>query len=198
MALASALPEAQVVAVDLLPTMAEEANRRFRAAGFDNRVVAVVGDMRRPPVAPGSQHLIWCEGAIYNLGVTAALGAWRPLLEPGGTVAFTEPVWLVSSPPKEVHDWWLSEYPAITDSAGVRAQVTAASFQTVASFVLPASAWWDGYYQPMQSRIADLRARLPDDLVATGIADAAEAEIGYFQRFADCYSYEFFVVQPSG
>ena len=197
-ALASALPEARFVAVDLLPTMADEANRRFTAAGFEDRVVAVVGDMGAPPVDSGSQDLIWCEGAIYNLGVTEALHAWRPLLRPAGTVAFTEPVWLVDSPPKEIHDWWSSEYPAISDSAGVEARIGAASYRTVASFVLPASAWWEEYYEPMQDRIASLKERLPDDLIAGDVVASAEAEIDYFRRFSDCYSYEFLIVQPTG
>ncbi len=194
--LGSALPDARVLALDLLPSMVDEANRRFADAGFGDRVVAVVGDMAAPPVDPGSQDLIWCEGAIYNLGVTEALTTWRPLLRTGGSVAFTEPVWLVDSLPTEIHDWWSSEYPAISHRAGVVARIEAASHHTVASFVLPASAWWDEYYDPMQDRIADLRERRPDDPVADEIATAAEAEIDVFRRFSDCYSYEFFVVQP--
>ncbi len=197
-ALASALPEARLVAVDVLSSMVEEANRRFTAAGFGDRAMAVVGDMAAPPVGPGSQDLIWCEGAIYNLGVTEALGAWRPLLRSGGSVAFTEPVWLVESPPKEIREWWTSEYPAISDRAGVEARIEAASYCTVGSFVLPASAWWDEYYEPMQERVASLRARLPDDPIAGEVAAAAEAEIDYFRRFSDCYSYEFFIVEPTG
>ena len=198
LALASALPDATILAVDLLPSMVDEAIRRFAARGLAGRVTAVRADMGAPPVAPASQDLIWCEGAIYNLGVTAALRTWRPLLRPGGSVAFTEPVWLVDSPPVEIRDWWSSEYPAITDTAGVRASVDAAGFRTVATFVLPAAAWWDEYYEPMLGRVADLSARLPDDPAAADVVAAAETEIDHFRRFADCYSYAFFVVQPTG
>ena len=67
-----------------------------------------------------------------------------------------------------------------------------------AAFVLPAPAWWDEYYDPMRERVASLRERLPDDPIAGDVAAAAEAEIDYFGRFSDCYSYEFFVVQPTG
>lgn len=102
----------------------------------------------------------------------------------------------MESPPKEIHDWWSSEYPAISDHAGVEARIDAASYRTVASFVLPASAWWDEYYGPMQDRVASLRERLPDDPIAGDVVAAAEAEIGYFDLFSDCYSYEFFIVQP--
>ena len=195
-ALAERLPEARFVAVDLLPSMVLEANRRFTAAGFGDRVVAQLGDMAAPPVDTATQDLIWSEGAISNLGVTEALRVWRPLLGPAGSVAFTEPVWLVESPPQEIHDWWSSEYPAISDRAGVEARIEAASYRAIASFVLPAAAWWDEYYGPMQDRIASLRESLPDDPIAGDVLAAAEAEIDYFQRFSDCYSYQFFIVQP--
>ena len=179
-----------------LPAMVEEANRRFSAAGVDDRVQAQVGDMADPSVDPGSQELIWCEGAIYFMGVTEGLRAFRPLLADGGTVAFTEPVWLVDSPTDEVREWWMSEYPAITDDAGVRALVKAAGYRTIESFALPASAWWDDYYGPMQARIESLKARLPDDPIATEVVAAAETEIDMFKRFSESYSYGFFVVQP--
>ena len=194
-ALASALPEARLLALDLLPSMVDEANRRFAAAGFGDRVVAQVGDMAAPPVEPGTQDLIWCEGAIYNLGVTEALDVWRALLASGGSVAFSEPVWLVASPPRELAAWWSSEYPSISDRAGVVARIEAASYRVVASFVLPASAWWTEYYEPMRDRIAALAQRLPEDPIAREIVAAAEIEIGHFRRFSACYSYEFFIVR---
>lgn len=197
-ALATSLPGAHILAVDLLPSMVDEARRRVDAAHLGERVQVQMGDMIAPPVEPGSQDLIWSEGAIYNVGVTEALEAWRSLLRPGGAVAFTEVVWLVETPPTEVHEWWTSQYPAISDRTGVEERVAAASFDVVESFVLPASAWWDEYYTPMQERIDSLRSRLPDDPVATEVANGAAAEIDYFRRFSDCYSYEFFIVQPTG
>lgn len=195
--LARRLPTARIMAVDLLAPMVAEAERRVSAADVGDRVTAVVADMAEPPVAPASQDLIWCEGAIYNLGVTHALNVWRPLLKPGGSVAFTEVVWLVESPPPEIREWWNAEYPAISERSGVERRIGDASYRTVASLVLPASAWWDEYYLPMQHRINGLRERLPDDPIAAEVATAAETEIDYFRRFSDCYSYQFFIVQPS-
>ena len=79
---------------------------------------------------------------------------------------FTEVIWLVDDPDAEIRTWWESEYPAITDRAGVDEQVHAAGFETVASFVLPRSAWTEEYYEPMADRASALRERLPDDPVA--------------------------------
>ncbi len=194
--LAEVLPSARILALDVLPPMVERTRRRLTEAGFGDRVRAEVGDMASPSVEAASQDLIWCEGAIYFMGVAGALRTWRPLLAPGGSVAFTESIWLSSSPPDEIRDWWQAEYPAITDEAGVRTAVETASFDTVAFFPLPADAWWDDYYRPMEARIAALRADHPDDPVAQEIADTADREIDMFRRFSDHYSYGFFIVKP--
>lgn len=195
--LARALPQAQILAVDLLAEMVQETNRRLVDAGLTDRAQAVTGDMADLLVQPGSQDLIWCEGAIYFMGVAEALRTWRPLLAPGGTVAFTEPVWLTDAPPQELRTWWQSEYPAITDERGIRAQVDQAGFRAVDTFTLPPSAWWDEYYEPMRARIMALKARLPDDPAAVAVARTARVEIDIFQRFSEHYSYAFFIVQPN-
>jgi SAM-dependent methyltransferase len=195
--LARALPEARILALDLLPEMVAETNRRIQEAGLEERATARAADMAEPPVAEVSQDLIWCEGAVYFLGVTEGLRGWRPLLADGAAVVFSEPVWLRPSPPAELRDWWLPQYPAITDDEGVRNAVDEASFRTVDSFPLPAAAWWDEFYRPMLDRIEELRARLPDDPVAAQVAAGAEQEIDFFRRYSDWYSYAFFIVQPS-
>ena len=194
--LADALPGAEIRAIDVLPSMVDEANRRFRNANLGHRVRAEVGDMAAPSVEPGTQDLVWAEGSIYNLGVTEALTAWQPLLRPGGGVAFTEVVWL-AEPPDELREWWTAEYPAISDAVGVVDRIRAAAFDLVDSFVLPASAWWDEYYTPMRSRIDALRQQHSDDATAAAVADAATREIAMFERFSDFYSYAFFITQPA-
>lgn len=196
--LARALPNARILAVDLLATMVQETNRRLAAAGLAQRAKARLGDMAQPPVPPGSQDLIWCEGAIYFLGVAQALRAWRPLLRTGGAVAFTEPRWLTDAPPAEVRTWWLSEYPGMSDDREIRTHIDAAGYRTVDTFVLPPSAWWDEYYEPMQARLESLSARSPGDRAAAEVVRSAQVETEMLQRYGQHYSYAFYVVQPKG
>ncbi len=197
LALARALADTPILAVDLEPSMVAETRRRTVAAGLGDRVLPVVGDMAEPPTTDGGHDLIWCEGAIYNLGVTEALRAWRPLLSPRGVVAFTEPVWLDPSPPAEVSAWWEAEYPPLTDGAGVQARIEAADHETIDWFALPPTAWWDEYYQPMGDRIDQVRAHRADDPVAAAITAMAEKEIDMCRRFGDYYTYVFFITRPS-
>jgi len=196
LSLASALPDSIVVAVDVLPSMVTETTRRSRAAGLADRIVATVADMAAPPVAIGSQELIWCEGAIYFLGVTAALRKWRQYLTGYGCVAFTEPVWLQSNPNEEIESWWSREYPAMTDAAGIQQAILDAGYRFIDSFVLPAQAWWADYYRPLEARIPGFLGEYPRDEVAQEIAGAAEEEISMFRRFNDTFSYGFFIASP--
>lgn len=153
--------------------------------------------MAAPPVAANSLDLIWSEGAIYFLGIETALRDWRPLLANGGTIAFTEPLWLQSSRPKELSDWWHTEYPAITDEDGVLDIIRQAGFETIGFFPLPADAWKTEYYEPMRFRITQLRDRYPNDPTASEIAASAESEIDVHNRYSEFYTYGFFVAQPN-
>jgi SAM-dependent methyltransferase len=196
--LAEALPNAEILALDAAPQMADEAARRCNAAGHGGRVVARVGDMLEPGASPAGLDLIWCEGAIYFAGIETALSTWRPLLSPEGVVAFTEPIWTHPSPPDELVEWWRGEYAAINDEDGVRARIAAAGFESVGFFPLPASSWWDEYYGPMELRVQEFRIEHPGDPLAAEIADEASKEIDFFRRFSDFYTYGFFVTRPVG
>ncbi len=69
-------------------------------------------------------------------------GAWRPLLAPGGCIAFSESVRLRCYRSPMARENW-AEYPATTDAAGVRAEVVRAGYEPMGDFMLPPEAWWD-------------------------------------------------------
>ena len=119
-----------------------ETARRLRWASRDNRVEGRVADMRRLDFADGSFDLIWCEGAIYNMGVEAALRDWRRLLRDNGHVALTEVCWRKPDPPAACAEFWKEEYPAIRDTSALLEAIEASGYETVGHFPLPAAAWW--------------------------------------------------------
>ena len=67
MTLAEACP-AQITAIDNYPGFIDKLNHEVQAKGLQARVNGLVGTMEEPPFEPGSLDLIWCEGAIYNIG----------------------------------------------------------------------------------------------------------------------------------
>lgn len=192
--LAVLLPDATITAVDLHPPFVAEARSRAAAAGLDDRVNVIEGDMTALPFAPGSFDLLWCEGAAYIMGVEAALLAWKPLLAPGGRLACTEAVWLRDDPPEPVRRMWTEEYPAMTDIAANRALVRRCGYTLLGDFVLPQEAWFDDYYGPMAERIEVVAARHEGDPVAGAVLDEAREEIAVYRAFADCYGYLFIVL----
>jgi len=170
---------ASVTAIDRQPHFIEEAHANW--AG-DGRVDLLCGDMAEPG---GPFDLIWCAGAVYILGVGAALKQWRAALAPGGVVAFSEPCFWQAQPSTELRGIW-ADYPAMSDAAGIDARVRAAGFETLATRRLSAQAWED-YYRPLQQRIKGLRDDA--DPVLAQILDDTASEIAAWHQYGDQFGY---------
>ncbi len=194
MDLAELLPGATITAIDNHPPFVDEANRRAKAAGVDDRVKAKVGDMTALDVEPASLDLIWCEGAAYSMGVDAALKAWKPLLKPGGRLALSEAVWLKANPPDDLRRFWDEEYPDMRDVPACRDLVASCGYSLLGDFVLPDSAWWDDYYTPQLARIETLRPTYAGDATALAVLDEAVEESELHRTHGDYYGYVFLVM----
>jgi SAM-dependent methyltransferase len=195
--LAALLPEAEIQAVDAHEPFVAEGTRRADAAGCADRVTFHVGDMRALAFPPDSFDLIWCEGAAYIMGVTEALETWRPLVKPGGYLALTDAVWLSETPPQTLLDWWQAEYPAMGDTQACVDKVVNAGYRILGYFVLPESAWWDDYYDPMERRIAGLRIEFENEPAALRELEAHQREIDCYRRWSEHYGYLFVVARKS-
>lgn len=187
--MAEALPGARIDALDLHAPFAEAT--AARCTRFGGRVQAWAGPMED---LSGPYDLIWCAGALYFLGVTEGLTLWRKALAPGGRVAFSEPVLLGNAEPEPVRAFW-QDYPAITDEAGIVARVEAAGYRHLASRLVIGDAW-EGYYTPLEARIAALRAAgVSDELEAT--LSESEREIAAWRAGRERIAYLLSVVEPA-
>jgi serine/threonine-protein kinase HipA len=195
--LAEALPAARILAVDLLEWMVDRAQASIRQAGLTDRVRVEARDMLDCGLAPGTVDLVWCEAAIYNVGVRSALETWRGLLTPDGHVVFSEASWSGAERPAAAREFWAREYPAMTDAAGVQAQLEAAGYRLLESFRLPDSAWWRPYYQPLLERVDELRPQHAGDPDAQALLDEAVREAELHREHAHAYEYRFFVTRPA-
>ena len=185
--LAKERPKAQIEAVDKTAQFVAAAQKRV--APFGKRVSVRQGDMAR---LEGPFDLIWCAGAIYFLGVTQGLRAWRAALAPNGAVAFSEPC-MLPRPSDAARAFWSVEYPQITDMAGIRARVEDAGYRVLGEN-LQIGAAWENYYLPMERRIASLRPGASDTLCAA--LDTAEAEIARWRAAPSEIAYALMVVVP--
>ena len=188
---------AHIFAVDNHPPFIDALNRKALELGLADRVEGRVADMRRLGVdfLDGAFDLIWCEGAIYNMGVEAALRDWDWLLVDNGHVALTEVCWRKPDPPAACAAFWKEEYPAIRDTSALLEAIEASDYETVGHFPLPASAWWDDYYRPLQENVTAFRERHRDAPDAQELADHCQTEIDTWHAYSEFYGYHFFVAR---
>ena len=186
---------ARIVAIDNHPPYIDVLNCSARMLGIADRLQARVADMRRLEFADGSFDLIWCEGAIYNVGVEESLRDWRRLLRRDGHVALTEVCWRKPNPPAECAAFWNREYPAIRDTSALMEAIETCGYETVAHFPVPASAWWDDYYRPLQDNVSAFRKRHHDAPDAQELANQCQSEIDMWHACSEFYGYEFFVLR---
>jgi len=184
-----------ITAVDnhapFLAELEAEAERR----GLRSLVRTRCQDFGQLGDAAGSFDVLWSEGAIYHLGWAGGLDRWRPLLTSGGLMAVTELSWLTDAPPAQARDFWREAYPAMGTIASNAAVARDAGYRVLDTFTLPATAWWDDYYRPLQARMAALQAEAARDAaLAEAIASAAR-EIELYTRYPDAYGYVFYLLR---
>ncbi len=171
-------------------------SRTIRERGLVDRIRPVAGDMASPPYAAGSFDLIWSEGALYNIGIERALRICRPLLRPGGRIAFTDAVWRKADPPGEVRAAFEADGAELGWAAGVLATIDRCGYEGLGHFTLPDEAWWTDFYTPMEERIRALRPKYEGDAEAAQTLASMEGEIDMHRRHSACYAYEFFIARP--
>jgi len=186
--LARALPDARITGMEQVPHFVDAA--RARIAPFGPRVTAKEADMS---ALDQTYDLIWCAGALYFLGVTQGLRGWRAALNPGGAVAFSEPVLLETPPSAAVTAFW-EDYPQITDFAGITALVRAAGYNVQAHRMI-VGAPWEAYYTPMQTRIDMLRKQAPE-AVLTAALNENQLEMDRWRAAPDQIAYALLIVTP--
>jgi len=186
---------AQILAIDNHPPYIAELTRSADALGVAARVGGRVQDMRSLQFAPHSFDLIWCEGAIFVVGFEAGLQHWRHMLVPGGFLAITEVTWRKSGAPPECLDFWAEQYPAIRDVPTLLTSIAHCGYEAVGHFSLPASAWWDDYYGPLQHQMEEFQARHAGESDAAELVRQVRREIDIWRAYSEYYGYEFFVIR---
>jgi SAM-dependent methyltransferase len=183
----------RVIAVDVHQPYLDQLSQSAADQGLSHLIQTRCVDFAALDVPPRSIDLIWCEGAAYILGFEKSLRRWRPLLSPGGLMAVTECTWLTDKPPTDVKKFWADAYPAMGTAEHNSLRAQAAGFTVRDTFVLPVSAWWADYYQPLLERIESLRPAAAAPLAA--LIEETNREIDVFRRHSDCYGYVFYLLQ---
>ena len=186
---------AQIVAIDNHVPYVNVLNKKAEDSNIEDRVVAYAADMQHLTFAKDSFDLIWCESAIYVMGVQGALREWRRYLRRGGFAAFTEVCWQRPNPPAPCKEFWEIEYPAIREREELFSSIASCQYELIGNFSLSSSAWWDEYYQPLQENVYVFRERHRGDQLALDLCEQCQQEIDIWHTYSEFYGYEFFVVR---
>lgn len=193
--LASRLPNARITAVDLFPELLDILAERARVDGRSEQVRTLAESMDSLPFADGSLDLIWSEGAVYNMGFSRGVEAWRSFLRPGGVIAVSEITWLHPDPPAEIRRHWNAEYPEIATASAKITILEHAGYDLLGYFVLPPTNWTVNYYEPTKERIPAFLERNAGRPEAEEIVEMDRLEADLYERYQDWFSYGFYVAR---
>ncbi len=188
----------RITAVDIHQPYLADLARRAASAGVGDRITTLQASMNDLPFEDASFDVLWAESSIFVVGFEQGLTLWKRLLRPGGYLCLTEAVWFAKSPSPEAAAFWNECYPGITTVSENCTTAERAGYEVVATFPLPASAWWEDYYTPLAERLPDLRTAAAGDPEAEALVGFSEREIEMHRKHGSEYGYEFFVLRKAG
>ncbi len=187
----------QVFGLDIDRTALQLLFGGIEAEGLADQVQVVCGSMFEIGFRDGSFDVVWAEGSLHFMGLEKALGAWRRLIKPGGSLVVHEMAWLRPDPPQAIVDRWQPMFAGISTVAGYAKRLPACGYRLTGHFSLPEDFWWVNYYAPLQERIRALRDRAAGDRAIQRILEKEQREVDLFQAHARWYGSAFLVMQRS-
>ncbi|MCT7985013.1 class I SAM-dependent methyltransferase [Laspinema sp. A4] len=184
-----------VIAVDLHEPFLKQLEGSAVAVGLRDRITIRQADMGALDYPPGSFDLIWSEGAVYLLGFSNGLRLWRPLLRDGGLVVVSECTWIQDNPPREVWEYWQVGYPEMMTIKDNIKIATEAGYEVLDTFILPRSAWWDEYLNPLSHRVQELRKAGNLTPALSEVLTETERELDICDRYSEFFGYVFYLMQ---
>src|SRR5574344_478239 len=185
--------KASITALDLFPSFIDKLRERFATLKLSDRVNGIVGSMDELPFSENEFDLIWCEGAIYNIGFKHGIEYWHRFMKSGGYLAVTEASWFTENRPEEINQFWNEAYPEIDTIPNKVQQMQSAGYMPVATFILPEECWTDNFYT-LQKRAQEIfLAKYPDNPAAANLIGYQRHEAELYSKYKQYYGYVFYI-----
>lgn len=184
-----------VVAIDTHQPFLDELDSTAAVLGLSDKITTRNISMDAIDYHAERFDVIWAEGSAYILGWEKAISTWSPLLKSGGILVATECCWLVGSPSEEAKQFWAEGYPAML-TAKVAADVALRhGYSVVATYELPASDWFDEYYNSIKRNHALLSVNA--DASMRQAISSGRREIELYEMHNKEYGYVGFVLKKN-
>ncbi|MDP4292121.1 MAG: class I SAM-dependent methyltransferase [Bacteroidota bacterium] len=185
--------QGRITAIDLFPAFIDKLNSNIRKLNLQDKIEGVVGSMDRLPFQDEELDLIWCEGAIYNIGFERGINEWRKFLKPGGFIAVSEASWFTEERPLEIEKFWQDAYPEIDTISNKVAQMQKAGYIPVAIFVLPEYCWTDQFYA-LQIPVQEIfLKKYAGNKTAEELVENQRHEAQLYYKYKAYYGYAFYI-----
>jgi len=189
--------QTKIIAVDLEQPFLDQLQINASAEGLSHLIETRHHDMLALSEPAESIDLIWAEGSIYCAGFDKALQSWWPILAKDGLVACTELSWLNDKRSQEAQDFWHLNYPQARSIDQNIAGAVASGYMLLGHFILPETAWWDEYYNPILTNIERLTPEAAEDQYLAAAISEAQTEIDLYRHHSADYGYVFYLLKKS-
>ena len=183
----------KITGVDLFPTFIDLFNRNAERLNLHNRVKGIVGSMDDLQFKNEELDIIWCEGAIYNIGFEKGLREWHKFLKYDGYMVVSEATWFTDERPAEIEEFWMDAYPGIDTIPNKMAQMQSVGYVPVASFVLPENCWTEHFYDPQVKTQEEFLRKHAGNKAAEGFIENQRHEEQLYRKYNKYYGYTFFI-----
>lgn len=184
-----------VTALDLFPQFIDILHERAIEDGVENIINGIVGSMESLPFEKQSLDLLWCEGAIYNIGFERGMKEWSKFIKTGGYIAVTEPTWLTDYRPEEITTFWNEAYQEVETMPTKIQKMMDAGFAPVGSFVLPDECWTTNYYIPQHNAQEIFLQKHSNNEFAKELVKNQRHEAELYAKYKHYYGYVFYIGQ---
>jgi ubiquinone/menaquinone biosynthesis C-methylase UbiE len=182
-----------ITGIDMFPRFIQLFNQNAKRLNLQERVRGEIGSMDNLQFGEQELDLIWCEGAIYNIGFERGLNEWYKFLKTGGYIAVSEASWFTSERPAEIDDFWKDAYPEIDTIPHKVAQMQAAGFIPVATFILPENCWLEHFYIPQIKAQEIFLNKYSDNQMAKELIANERNEAQLYAKYKAFYGYVFYI-----
>jgi len=182
-----------ITGIDIFPDFITIFNDSAKKLDLQNRVTGIVGSMDSLPFQNEEYDLIWCEGAIYNIGFERGLSEWKKYLKKNGFIAVTDASWFTEERPSEIENFWMNHYPEINTISNNVNKMQKSGYIPVAVFTLPENCWIENFHAPQISVQEKILKKYEGNKTVEEFIAYCRHEAQMYQKYKEYYGYVFYI-----
>ena len=185
----------KIVALDCNQCFLDELRHKINELGLQRKITPMLGSMFDLAFPDNTFDVIWSEGAIYIAGFEKGIQDWRRFVKPGGFLVASEISWLRRDIPAELEAYWKEQYAGIDFISAKIAQIETCGYAPFGYFVLPESAWLEGYYGPLLANREAFLADHGNSPEAHTVLEEMAKEVAMYEKYSKYYGYVFYLAR---